>query len=672
MTTVALSPVFNGQQFFDNTGKPLAGGKIFTYRSGSTSILQSTYTTAAGGAANTNPIILNSSGRPPQDIWLDTTLAYNMVLTMPDGTTILDTVDNAGSLLPGGGAIAVTNQLVIATAGQTAFTVTNPYTVGSSMTSVFVNGARFNVGRDYLETSPTIITLIVPADLNDEVLISTGTSMSTVGISSDAVSYKASGVNAVTTSVQTKLRDYVSVKDFGAVGDGIVDDTAAIQSAMSAATGAVYAPAGQYKITANIQIMTRLFGDGPTATTFNIFGSGYDGFTLANHSSSIESLGITTNGGYRTSGAGIALSPSKRSQKVRDFKMSNQFVGVQVGDGCVISMIESGEIINCTPTTGVGIQILGGNDTFITHIVMDNAAVEPASGIQIQKTDAVWMTDNDCIHCGNGLAIIPDGSIGQYITWIFGTSNAFDSSNIGSGTFINAKNGASIRGIELVNHWSATNAQYGVSITADSNASTTIDGVKLIGPRILNNGKHGIYVSAPTTKVNNLAILDATISGNSSGASNTYDGIFVDNNQQLFTIRGGKTGASLAFPVSQRNGITIGTGCAGYEIDSIDCTGNATSSMSNSSLANAAGRVRNNFGFATKNEGIVPFTSGVTEILVTHALASTPTIVLANPIDVNIAPLTWWVGTRTTTTFKINFSGLTSGTGTFTWYAEIK
>jgi hypothetical protein len=86
------------------------------------------------------------------------------------------------------------------------------------------------------------------------------------------VSYTPAGTGAVATTVQDKLRESVSVKDFGAVGDGVADDTAAIQAAIYATTpsvavngyGSLYVPSGTYRVTDTLQMgngTIKIFGD---------------------------------------------------------------------------------------------------------------------------------------------------------------------------------------------------------------------------------------------------------------------------------------------------------------------------------------------------------------------------------------------------------------------------
>jgi hypothetical protein len=59
------------------------------------------------------------------------------------------------------------------------------------------------------------------------------------------IGYTQGGTGAVATTVQAKLRESVSVKDFGAVGDGVTDDTAAFTAAATASQS-VLIPAGTY------------------------------------------------------------------------------------------------------------------------------------------------------------------------------------------------------------------------------------------------------------------------------------------------------------------------------------------------------------------------------------------------------------------------------------------
>ncbi len=89
---VNLSPIGNGFQFFDNNGAPLNAGKIYTYQAGSSTPL-ATYTTSSGLTANANPIILGTSGRPPNDIWLSEGFFYKFILKDSADVTI-QTYDN--------------------------------------------------------------------------------------------------------------------------------------------------------------------------------------------------------------------------------------------------------------------------------------------------------------------------------------------------------------------------------------------------------------------------------------------------------------------------------------------------------------------------------------------------------------------------------------------------
>lgn len=63
-----------------------------------------------------------------------------------------------------------------------------------------------------------------------------------------ALNFTQSGTGAVPRTVQSKLLDVVSVKDFGAVGDGTTDDTAAIQAALNTTSKAIYFPDGLYRV----------------------------------------------------------------------------------------------------------------------------------------------------------------------------------------------------------------------------------------------------------------------------------------------------------------------------------------------------------------------------------------------------------------------------------------
>lgn len=84
IATVIPVPI---QQFFDNSGLVLNGGKLFSYQAG-TSTPQAVYTDSALTIPYSNPLILNSSGRPSGPVYLLTTPAYKFILQDQNGNQI--------------------------------------------------------------------------------------------------------------------------------------------------------------------------------------------------------------------------------------------------------------------------------------------------------------------------------------------------------------------------------------------------------------------------------------------------------------------------------------------------------------------------------------------------------------------------------------------------------
>ena len=81
----------------------------------------------------------------------------------------------------------------------------------------------------------------------------------------DQIMVSAVDADGKPTGWRKKYRDMLNVRDFGAKGDGVTDDTAAIQAAIDKAVSslamAVYVPAGTYIITTPLLIQTYNNGD---------------------------------------------------------------------------------------------------------------------------------------------------------------------------------------------------------------------------------------------------------------------------------------------------------------------------------------------------------------------------------------------------------------------------
>jgi hypothetical protein len=392
--SVNLSPLGGaGAQFFTNDGVPLSGGLLYTYQAGTTTPA-TTYTSGSGITALANPIILDAAGRVPTgEIWLTDGVSYKFVLK--DSTDVLiATWDGLSGINSNFIAYTSLEETATATAGQTVFNLSIDYSVGTNNLAVFVNGSNQIVNVNYLETDTNTVTFLTGLNVGDVVKFSTATPIATNAMDASNVSYTPAGVGAVTTNVQTKLRETVTVTDFGAVGDGVTDDTAAIQAAIDSAViqnKAVYVPNGAYLISATISIPNNMALIGETPRKINSGGNTYGVyFTPASNITMFEtttqsgnSFGITIQNisifapSVGTGSTGFILgSPTD----------GDLLFGLNIDSVSIQGIANGIKIFGHAPNTVLSNITMAGNDTANSYgLSIENGQVCQATALKIEN-----------------------------------------------------------------------------------------------------------------------------------------------------------------------------------------------------------------------------------------------------------------------------------------------
>lgn len=351
------------------------------------------------------------------------------------------------------------------------------------------------------------------------------------------VGFIQAGAGAVARTAQAKMRETFSVTDFGAVGDGTTDDTAAIQACLDAVPdatidgggGAVFFPRGTYIVTDTLEPKphTHLYGEGIGISTLEIPDNCVNtSFTMLYMNGGPPVLGelpmryvtlsdLSLNGNDNNNGSGTQSGIKyRRSQycaiervEVRAFKSN-----------AITYSWATGEDINSSCTLSHSL-IRDCNDD---HIV-------------IQNSTNIDIIDN-IIRTGSGNAIVfssdPSGRI-KICNNEFNqpaksgvlciASNATISVQIQGNLFYSCNSTQTDRGAvhaTSVTAWDISGNSFynllGSGIIIDSNNGVVTNNY------VYKCGRYGIYASSATR----MSIRGNTVIDASQGTTNTYDGIY--------------------------------------------------------------------------------------------------------------------------------------------------
>lgn len=306
-------------------------------------------------------------------------------------------------------------------------------------------------------------------------------------MSSANISYLPAGTGAVATTVQSKLRENVSVKDFGAVGDGITDDTAAIQAAINSGAKCVMLVSGTYKVTAQLTLITgqTLRGQGAYVTTiiaaastnfeYLAYNSGGSGINISGITFDVNQVNRVTS--LTTRGMGLTLT-GVTDCHISDCTFQNAIGSASIpGVGCAIGGSSSRCTINNCRALNCGIVgkaadgfFMSASDSLISNSIAYNCN---DTGFAVESTSNSGIVGCVADTCSCGAAL----------------TNA-----INTDTYGNYINGLT------VNNWNAS-VTGGIQIGNPLNTSTGVQYDTLVNAVVIRANTVGGYGTGPAIQV---------------------------------------------------------------------------------------------------------------------------------------------------------------------------
>ena len=290
-------------------------------------------------------------------------------------------------------------------------------------------------------------------------LVCDGTEFYSLYKDSGFIDYLPAGAGAVATTVQAKLRESVSVKDFGAKGDFFTDDTVAIKACIAANPGkSIHFPEGGYRISETIVVSadnTWLVGS-ETGTSYiqpqvaNIDAIRFAPTTSGTTSAFLNSVGITgINVSHAAVNAIATLGAGIRFLQCNNFKLYNCAVN-NAAEGIVVQGGQFGSLKSFQIFAATGI------DPSVKSSLLRFAAAPYGAGLrqpmytmQVEdfrlsatslRSSCIRIEDVDGLNFANGYVAYGDDSLvavelmadDDYISGVYFVNTYFDCVNASS------------------------------------------------------------------------------------------------------------------------------------------------------------------------------------------------------------------------------------------------
>lgn len=251
----------------------------------------------------------------------------------------------------------------------------------------------------------------------------------------NAVNFLQAGTGAVSRNSQDKMRERVSVLDFGAVGNGVADDTAAIQAAMdsfdSVGYGDLYFPKGTYKISGALvaSFNGRIRGDGVGATVITTSSTTAHAISVP-YSGYIEITGIDfATSVVKVSGSAVSIEglggSAGQQTRIHHNRITGYYYGIDMGNAGYWTISENG--IFDSVQAGIRVDNTmnydAGDNLIIGNVIQKTALTVGTAGILHVASGGTKVIGNKILGHDRGYALTPRvGALSVIDTQLVGNS----------------------------------------------------------------------------------------------------------------------------------------------------------------------------------------------------------------------------------------------------------